>query len=160
MHRIWGYSGYAGSAKNACGLRFRCLDSPHFRDDRAFLMWVSSRILGNCSLFPSWLAVTDHPCKIPFCGSLGWGRPSSTALETGTIHSFLVSCQTPYHKATRTGFCFMDFTGLSVSTQSSGPSSYGLCGDMSRHQSKDPVPEYPYSQLVGCLWNVLLFPDI
>lgn len=115
-----GWCGYAGSAKSACGLRLICPDSPHsgWRWQRHFdvgLQQDPGKPFPLSFLVGSYI---DHPCKIPFCGSLGWEGPSSTTLETGTIYSFLVSCQTPYHKATRTGFCFMNFTELSVSTQS------------------------------------------
>lgn len=118
------------------------------KDDRAILMWVSNRILGNYSLFPSCLAAMDHPCKIPFCGSLGWERLSSATLETGTIHSFLVSCQTPYHKATRAGFCFVDFTELSVLTQRLKSFFISILCWHERTPKQGPFTWTPYSELM------------
>ena len=65
-----GYSGSAGSAEDACGLRFLSADSLDFRMEMTGPFSCGSPE-ESWETIPSWLSVVDHPCEIPFCGFLG-----------------------------------------------------------------------------------------
>lgn len=109
-------------------------------DDRAIFMWVSRRILGNHSLLVGC-------CGSSLRNSFLWfpGVPSSTAPETGNFPGFLVSYSCPGWQGHVSWFWLCGFHWV-VPTQSLR-SSYQLFGDVDRHQSKNPLPEGPYSGL-------------
>lgn len=123
--------------------------SPHQDvDNRAILMWVFSRILGNHSLLPSWMAIVGHPSK--FLPVVLWvGRTQLNYSQNSNLSQLPGQLPDPRAgRATWAGFCFVDFTVLSW-PRVSGLSSYQLFDDKNRHQSRHPLPKCPYSGLMG-----------
>lgn len=83
-----------------------------------------------------------------------WEGHGSTAPQTGTFHSFLVSCQTPGLAGPRELVSALWIsTGLSRH-RASGLASYQLFGDPNKRQSEHPLPECPLLKNGGAVCGI------